>query len=460
MSFEPSIVHGSVTTLSPFRYWCQKVLPLVYDNSLSYYELLCKVVEYLNETMENVNTVGENTNALYNSYLELVNYVNTYFDNLDVQYEINNKLDEMVESGELSNIIKESFGYLFEENYRPKYVYVKNSGSDDNDGLTAETAMKTIENAYRKYANHKYINIHIMESGEYNLGEGLEFGQEFLMNGHSSVIAAYTDDVVLTGNMYWLSGNIELWDLNFNCYGSFRANNLVLKNCVVNGEMYIKCPFLMLNSTFNNILNIGSCAGEFRECVFNETENDRVKITVSNSNVSFATSLNINTTIDNMKEAFIRNYGGTQLTFECVPDFTGKYNVVVWNNCSEVDMYSDDIYQSFRDNSVNPLGVNNFNNGRVNCSLVTSIGARPVNLIGYNQDLNNFLNAGVYLCHVGTLNNPAGVNGVLTISYGYDNMIEQKLDVVGATEVAFYIRKYNKANSTWTSWYKFTGTAV
>ena len=26
-----------------FRYWCQKVLPLVYDDSLSYYELLNKI---------------------------------------------------------------------------------------------------------------------------------------------------------------------------------------------------------------------------------------------------------------------------------------------------------------------------------------------------------------------------------------------------------------------------------
>lgn len=32
-----------------FRFWCQKVLPLVYDESLSYYEVLCKVVKYIND---------------------------------------------------------------------------------------------------------------------------------------------------------------------------------------------------------------------------------------------------------------------------------------------------------------------------------------------------------------------------------------------------------------------------
>lgn len=37
------------------RYWVQKVLPLVYDDSLSYYELLNKVVHKLNEVIETTN---------------------------------------------------------------------------------------------------------------------------------------------------------------------------------------------------------------------------------------------------------------------------------------------------------------------------------------------------------------------------------------------------------------------
>ena len=43
----------------PFRFWCQKVLPLVYDDSLSYYELLCKVVCKLNEMAENQNNMSD-----------------------------------------------------------------------------------------------------------------------------------------------------------------------------------------------------------------------------------------------------------------------------------------------------------------------------------------------------------------------------------------------------------------
>ena len=43
--------------LKTFKFWCQKVLPLVYDDSLSYYEVLCKVVDYLNNMINDVNVV-------------------------------------------------------------------------------------------------------------------------------------------------------------------------------------------------------------------------------------------------------------------------------------------------------------------------------------------------------------------------------------------------------------------
>lgn len=45
--------------LSTFRFWCQKVLPLVYDESLSYYELLCKVVDYLNKLIDGNNQIRD-----------------------------------------------------------------------------------------------------------------------------------------------------------------------------------------------------------------------------------------------------------------------------------------------------------------------------------------------------------------------------------------------------------------
>ena len=63
---------GPYTKLEPFRFWCQKVIPLVYDESLSYYELLCKVVDYLNKTMEDVDLMASDMAAFRAAYAELV----------------------------------------------------------------------------------------------------------------------------------------------------------------------------------------------------------------------------------------------------------------------------------------------------------------------------------------------------------------------------------------------------
>lgn len=50
--------------LTHFKFWCQKVLPLVYDDSLSYYEILCKVVDYVNKLIDDDKAIIENVNEL------------------------------------------------------------------------------------------------------------------------------------------------------------------------------------------------------------------------------------------------------------------------------------------------------------------------------------------------------------------------------------------------------------
>ena len=46
---------SNFTDIGQLRFWCQKILPLVYDDSLSYYEFLCKVLKKLNEVIDLVN---------------------------------------------------------------------------------------------------------------------------------------------------------------------------------------------------------------------------------------------------------------------------------------------------------------------------------------------------------------------------------------------------------------------
>lgn len=75
-----------------FKFYCQKVLPLVYDQSLSYYEVLCKVVEKLNELGSTVNTysdaistITENNASLTNTVNKLSNSVDTRFSQLNAE---------------------------------------------------------------------------------------------------------------------------------------------------------------------------------------------------------------------------------------------------------------------------------------------------------------------------------------------------------------------------------------
>lgn len=98
----------AITTITPekrFRFWCQKVLPLVYDDSLSYYELLCKVVKHLNTTLENVNTLNENVNTLSADLAEVEQQLKDFENSDAVQDAIAEKLQEMYEDGKFSSYI-------------------------------------------------------------------------------------------------------------------------------------------------------------------------------------------------------------------------------------------------------------------------------------------------------------------------------------------------------------------
>lgn len=94
--------------LSPFKFFILETFPFIqqeYFDAMNEWQLFCKVGEKINEIINSQNSVGEETEALYNAYIQLKDYIDNYFENLDVQYEINTKLDEMAVSGELAAVI-------------------------------------------------------------------------------------------------------------------------------------------------------------------------------------------------------------------------------------------------------------------------------------------------------------------------------------------------------------------
>ena len=93
---------------SPFKKLVVTIgeLPTSFVESMTYYELLAWFTNYLQNTIiPAVNNNGEAVIELQEKFVELKNFVDTYFDNLDVQEEINNKLDEMAEDGTLQEIV-------------------------------------------------------------------------------------------------------------------------------------------------------------------------------------------------------------------------------------------------------------------------------------------------------------------------------------------------------------------
>lgn len=82
------------------------MIPTSYKISLTYEEQILAIGRYLEEVVyPAINNNAEALTELQELFVDLKNYVENYFDNLDVQEEINNKLDEMAETGQLEQII-------------------------------------------------------------------------------------------------------------------------------------------------------------------------------------------------------------------------------------------------------------------------------------------------------------------------------------------------------------------
>lgn len=61
----PNVFDFNPTSINPFPYWkWNKVLPAVYDDSLSQYEILCKLLNVVNNIIDSTNSTGEQVEQL------------------------------------------------------------------------------------------------------------------------------------------------------------------------------------------------------------------------------------------------------------------------------------------------------------------------------------------------------------------------------------------------------------
>lgn len=95
--------------LTPFKWFILENFPFIdadFD-ALTEWQLFCKLGKEMNKIINSENTLGTQMENVTNAFIDLQNYINNYFENLDVQEEINTKLNEMVEDGTLAEIINQ-----------------------------------------------------------------------------------------------------------------------------------------------------------------------------------------------------------------------------------------------------------------------------------------------------------------------------------------------------------------
>ena len=93
------------TRIPKFRRFVLQNFPFIEEDfdALTDYALICKVIEYLNEVIKSTNESSAQVENLTNLYEILKSRI----DNLDLQDEVNQKIESMVESGELQSIISQ-----------------------------------------------------------------------------------------------------------------------------------------------------------------------------------------------------------------------------------------------------------------------------------------------------------------------------------------------------------------
>lgn len=121
-----------------FTNYIFKAIPLAFDESMSYYETLCGLLNYLKNTiLPTLNNNADAVSELQNLYIELKTYVDNYFTDLDVQEEINNKLDTMTADGTIDEILNRIL-VPYEEQLNARVDEIEQQGNQNEENINIQ----------------------------------------------------------------------------------------------------------------------------------------------------------------------------------------------------------------------------------------------------------------------------------------------------------------------------------
>ena len=181
------------------RFWCQKVLPAVYDRSLSYYEVLCKLAAFLNKMVEELEKMQDNIDALHKAYKDLQDWVNAeiarfeahmeqHFD--DLTQELWNRFEEY--KNNTNTTLQQWFN-----NYATNTT--NNLNKKFNDFVTnANTRIEQMFNTYTSSTNNEFNTWKNDFTNQYNQWKDEVNGQ---ISNINSNISSLTTRVTALENM-------------------------------------------------------------------------------------------------------------------------------------------------------------------------------------------------------------------------------------------------------------------
>lgn len=228
---------NNFTEVKPLCYWVQHVLPLVYDDSLSYMQLLAKVTNRLNELIEN-------NNKLPDYIMELIK--------------------EYISSGKIEKVLAEVLAnYMLNVKFPPAGLTPATG-----DGSTDDT--KAIQGCIDYAFNNGGMSVYF-PSGSYLTqpltlrNKATLFGQDryttrLVMKGGATT-AMFTGDVdELTLSGLGFDGNMDIQVNNVNLF-NISVNSSIISNCLLTDG------YDLLNITVNNDLQLSNIL--FRHAVEN-----------------------------------------------------------------------------------------------------------------------------------------------------------------------------------------------
>ena len=98
-------VVNMLTDNQELEFWCQTVLPLTFDDSISYYEAICKLANYVNNTVDDLQTISNEIDQINIRIDGVIEYVNNYFEDLDLTPTVTNVINNMYQEGDFNEII-------------------------------------------------------------------------------------------------------------------------------------------------------------------------------------------------------------------------------------------------------------------------------------------------------------------------------------------------------------------